>query len=217
MSRRHVHPVHGAWADGALAVEVVILHKALELRVADTTTSSHLPCLQHFPAFYAMMKRMYTQAQGQEGGDRMDFVAVVDQVIALLRQRGRLTYRTLQRQFQLDDAALDDLKDELLYGQRLAADEDGRVLVWTGERGTATPAETPTRAPFTYIPAPISPRRSSPPKGRSKASASRSRSCLRTSRALWSCWPTATLRRPGSSSTRCLNASWPPSTATRAR
>ena len=35
----------------------------------------------------------------------MDFVAVVDQVIALLRQRGRLTYRTLQRQFQLDDAA----------------------------------------------------------------------------------------------------------------
>ena len=27
----------------------------------------------------------------------MDFVAVVDQVIALLRQRARLTYRTLQR------------------------------------------------------------------------------------------------------------------------
>ena len=82
----------------------------------------------------------------------MDFVAVVDQVIALLRQRGRLTYRTLQRQFQLDNAALDDLKDELLYGQRLAADEDGRVLVWTGEWGTAAPAETPTRAPFTYTP-----------------------------------------------------------------
>ena len=34
----------------------------------------------------------------------MDFVAVVDQAIALLRQRGRMTYRTLQRQFQLDDA-----------------------------------------------------------------------------------------------------------------
>jgi len=28
----------------------------------------------------------------------VDFVAVVDQVIALLRQRGRVTYRTLQRQ-----------------------------------------------------------------------------------------------------------------------
>ena len=73
----------------------------------------------------------------------MDFVAVVDQVIALLRQRGRLTYRTLQRQFQLDDAALDDLKDELLYGQRLAADEDGRVLVWTGERGLPHPQRHP--------------------------------------------------------------------------
>ena len=33
----------------------------------------------------------------------MDFVAVVDQAIALLRQRDRLTYRTLQLQFQLDD------------------------------------------------------------------------------------------------------------------
>ena len=40
----------------------------------------------------------------------MDFVAVVDQAIALLRQRGRLTYRTLQLQFQLDDEALEDLK-----------------------------------------------------------------------------------------------------------
>lgn len=40
----------------------------------------------------------------------MDFVAVVDQVIALLRQRGRLTYGTLKRQFELDDAALEDLK-----------------------------------------------------------------------------------------------------------
>ena len=60
----------------------------------------------------------------------MDFVAVIDEVIALLRQRGRMTYRTLQRQFQLDDAALDDLKDELIYGQRLAVDEDGRS--WSG-------------------------------------------------------------------------------------
>ena len=39
----------------------------------------------------------------------VDFVAVMDQVIALLRQRGRLTYRTLQRQFQLDEVALEDL------------------------------------------------------------------------------------------------------------
>ena len=47
-----MHPVHGAWADGALAAEVMILHKALELRVADTThVAPHLPYLQHFPRF----------------------------------------------------------------------------------------------------------------------------------------------------------------------
>ena len=85
----------------------------------------------------------------------MDFVAVMDQVIALLRQRGRLTYRTLQRQFQLDDAALDDLKDELIYGQRLAVDEEGRVLVWSSATETsapAAPAGTPAPAPLAYTP-----------------------------------------------------------------
>src|SRR5205809_4535180 len=51
---------------------------------------------------------------GYQGGDGVDFVAVVDQAIALLRQRGRLTYSTLQRQFQLDDAALEDVKNELI-------------------------------------------------------------------------------------------------------
>ena len=67
----------------------------------------------------------------------MDFVAVVDQAIALLRQRGRLTYRTLQLQLQLDDAHLAALKDELIKGQRLAVDEEGAVLVWTGIPPTA--------------------------------------------------------------------------------
>ena len=58
----------------------------------------------------------------------MDFVAVVDQVIALLRQRGRVAYRTLKRQFQLDDAALEDVKNELIEGQAAcpaAAQADG--------------------------------------------------------------------------------------------
>jgi hypothetical protein len=87
----------------------------------------------------------------------VDFVAVVDQAIALLRQRGRLTYGTLKRQFQLDDAALDDLKDELIYGQRLAVDEEGRVLVWAGDTGTApaatvAPVAPPGQAPLAYHP-----------------------------------------------------------------
>jgi len=79
----------------------------------------------------------------------VDFVTIVDQAIALLRQRGRLTYRTLQVQFQLDDTHLEVLKDELIAGQRLAVDEDGRVLVWTG--GTSSP---PTPAFPVPLPAP---------------------------------------------------------------
>ena len=77
----------------------------------------------------------------------MDFVAVLDQVIALLRQRGRVAYRTLKVQFQLDDEALAALKDELLYAQQLARDEDDRILVWTGDAPTAPSAPPATPAP----------------------------------------------------------------------
>src|SRR5260370_22994402 len=73
----------------------------------------------------------------------MDFVAVLDQVIALLHQRGRVTYRTLQLQFTLDDAQLAALKDELLYSQPHVVDDAGRGLVWTSDTG-ATPALAPS-------------------------------------------------------------------------
>src|SRR5262245_61599340 len=62
----------------------------------------------------------------------MDFYEVLDQVVALLQTRGRVTYRALRLQFQLDDEHLETLKEELIEAQRVAADEDGKVLVWTG-------------------------------------------------------------------------------------
>src|SRR5215813_9116873 len=62
----------------------------------------------------------------------MTFEEILDQAIAMLQRRGRLTYGALKRQFSLDDAYLEDLKAELIEGQRLAIDEEGRVLVWTG-------------------------------------------------------------------------------------
>jgi len=62
----------------------------------------------------------------------MNFYETLDQVIDLLKHRGRMTYRTLRRQFALDDEALEDLKDELLFSHPVV-DEDGRGLVWTGE------------------------------------------------------------------------------------
>src|SRR5215471_19244641 len=71
------------------------------------------------------------------GGSVMTFEELLDQAIALLQRRGRLTYRALKRQFNLDDDYLEDLKAELIQGQRLAVDEDGAVLVWTGAEVSA--------------------------------------------------------------------------------
>ena len=87
----------------------------------------------------------------------MDFYAVLDQVLDLLRQRGRVTYRALKRQFDLDDAFLEDLKAEIIEAQHLAVDEAGTVLVWTGTAAAgsppaAVPALSPERAPLAYTP-----------------------------------------------------------------
>ena len=45
----------------------------------------------------------------------MDFDQILDQAIEMLQRRGRLTYNTLKRHFELDDQALEDLKAELLF------------------------------------------------------------------------------------------------------
>ena len=83
----------------------------------------------------------------------MDFYAILDQVVALLRQRQRVTYRALKRHFQLDDAVLEDLTVELIKGQRLAADEDGEVLVWIGDVASSpAPVAASAPAPLTYTP-----------------------------------------------------------------
>ena len=87
----------------------------------------------------------------------MDFYEVLDQVVALLRRRGRVTYRALQLQFTLDDHALAVLKDELIEAQRLAIDEQGKVLVWTGDeastpRSTSEPTIAQRQTPLAYIP-----------------------------------------------------------------
>src|SRR5688572_26169524 len=87
----------------------------------------------------------------------MDFYAILDQVIALLCQRQRVTYRALQRQFGIDDTYLEDLKAELIDAQRLAVDEEGKVLVWMGDPTPASaaasaPTEPSHQAPLIYTP-----------------------------------------------------------------
>jgi len=63
----------------------------------------------------------------------MTFDEVLDQVRELLQQRGRVTYRSLKLRYQLDDESLAGITDELIKAERVAADEDGEVLVWTGK------------------------------------------------------------------------------------
>ena len=85
----------------------------------------------------------------------MEFYAVLDQVIDLLRRRGRVTYRALKLQFGLDDEQLESLKEELLYAQQLAVDEENRVLVWVGDP-EAVPTPTPATPPTAVPAAPLS-------------------------------------------------------------
>src|SRR3989442_1869143 len=87
----------------------------------------------------------------------MDFYTMLDQAIAVLRQRQRVTYRALKRQFALDDDALEDLKAELLYAHPQVRDDAGQGLVWTGEPtpapAVASSSEPPPQpVPLVYTP-----------------------------------------------------------------
>jgi len=79
----------------------------------------------------------------------MDFTALRTQVMALLQGEGRVAYRALKLQFQLDDDTFEALKDDLIYAKKLAVDEDGRVLVWTGGTSSAPPTASSVPLPAT--------------------------------------------------------------------
>ena len=83
----------------------------------------------------------------------MTFNEVLSQTIAMLQQHGRVSYRALKRQFAIDDAFLEDLKYELIEVQQRAVDQDGTVLVWTGETGAAA-APMPAPATSAAVPSP---------------------------------------------------------------
>jgi len=62
----------------------------------------------------------------------MTFKEVLAQVLDWLQHDQRLSYRALKRQFALDDDALEDLKEALLYTHAQVIVDDGRGLVWMG-------------------------------------------------------------------------------------
>ena len=87
----------------------------------------------------------------------MEFYDVLDQVVELLRSRGRVSYRALKRQYDVDDAFIEDLKNEIIYSQPQVAEDGDRGLMWRGET-EAEPQSTPTH-PRADAPTPEAERR----------------------------------------------------------
>src|SRR5215813_12537520 len=79
----------------------------------------------------------------------MTFDDMLNQVMTLLKRQGRVSYRALKIRFDLDDEYLDVLKEELIDAQRVATDEEGRILVRCGAR-TGT-IETPSQPGQTLL------------------------------------------------------------------
>ena len=91
----------------------------------------------------------------------MTFEEVLNQTIALLQRQGRVSYRALKRQFDLDEAYVEDVKLELIEVHQVAVDQDNTMLVWTGGVAAlplpaAAPAagrvHQPDTAPLAYTP-----------------------------------------------------------------
>src|SRR5262245_20466552 len=83
----------------------------------------------------------------------MTFDEILTHVLEVLQRQGRVSYRALKRRFALDDEYLEDLKAELIKAQRVAVDEDGDVLVWTGGAvPTPAPSAEAALTPLSYIP-----------------------------------------------------------------
>jgi hypothetical protein len=82
----------------------------------------------------------------------MTFEEILAQVIEVLQREGRISYRALQRRFDLDDAYLEDVKVELIEAKQLASDENGRILVWAEKAATTAPPTIAQEGPPGSLP-----------------------------------------------------------------
>src|SRR5215510_1414601 len=92
----------------------------------------------------------------------MDFDELLAEIVRLLQQEKRLSYRALKRRFALDDEYLEDVKAEIIQAKQLARDEAGAVLVWTGSTDTP-PSSPPPPAPEAAQPSRVAPSPVVPP------------------------------------------------------
>jgi class 3 adenylate cyclase/predicted ATPase len=87
----------------------------------------------------------------------MTFEEILDQALAMLQRRGRVTYRTLKLQFNLNDDQVEAVKEELLYSHSEVVDEQGKGLVWIDDARVAPTPVSPRAidqqpAPLSYTP-----------------------------------------------------------------
>ncbi len=90
-----------------------------------------------------------------EGDPSVKFSEIVGQATSLLQGKGRMSYLALQMEFELSDKQLEALQMELIEVHEVAADKDGKMLVWTGDGATPPqPAPSPSQPqpPSTYTP-----------------------------------------------------------------
>ena len=91
----------------------------------------------------------------------------------------------LKREFELDDDYIDDLKTEIIDAKRLAADEDGKVLVWTG--AAPVPSSKPVLSLVEGFQVPSAPQHLAP-KPRRRGISSKSLRLLKSNRPNhWNC------------------------------
>jgi class 3 adenylate cyclase/predicted ATPase len=74
------------------------------------------------------------------------FYALLRVVTGLLQRDRRVTYRELKHVLGLDEALLGEIRQELTF-KRLAIDEEGKGLVWTGDAQPVTHAAMPVPRP----------------------------------------------------------------------
>ena len=77
------------------------------------------------------------------GRSQEEFLDTVVRAKTYLHEHGRVSLRALQREFELDDEALDELVEELVDVQQVAARE-GKVLSWIGAARAEASAPEPT-------------------------------------------------------------------------
>ena len=95
----------------------------------------------------------------REGQGPVSFLETIESVRAFLERNGRVSLRVLKREFELDDEALDELVEELVDVQQVAA-RKGKVLSWA----IPVPSRTVAEEPETQAAPTPTPQLSAPPQ-----------------------------------------------------